>query len=84
LWREQLRIQRDAEKKRCIDFEANRRSIPYSKEINYPKTEEISHGGIKKMKSPMDSAINKLLDQVALISTEQTTLSEALKSCETP
>ncbi|MEN6307710.1 MAG: hypothetical protein ABFD91_08140 [Anaerohalosphaeraceae bacterium] len=84
-WVEQLRIKHEAEKEEMeLILEANRRSIPYSKEINYPRNwKEISKRReqlLQEQMSPADAAVNKLLDQVVNLAalTPETTLEEAI------
>lgn len=84
-WVEQLRIKHEAEKEEMeLILETNRRSIPYSKEINYPRNwKEISkrrEQALQEQMSPADAAVNKLLDQSVNLSalTPETTLQEAI------
>jgi type II secretory pathway component GspD/PulD (secretin)/tetratricopeptide (TPR) repeat protein len=85
-WIEQLRIKKESEKEEMntIMYALNQ-SIPYSKEINYPRNwKEISERRDKlkeEMKSPADAVINKLLDQAVNLTalTQETTLREAIE-----
>ncbi|MBM4104179.1 MAG: hypothetical protein FJ263_09060, partial [Planctomycetes bacterium] len=83
-WREQISVQRKSDKEEMeLLLEANRQSIPYSKEYNYPRDwKDITEKRKKEPeRSPVDAAINKQLDQIVDLSTltETTPFGEAIE-----
>lgn len=85
-YREQLEIQKKSnEEELKLLIEADRRSIPWAKEINFAKdwkefTARREEEGLGKM-SAEDQAINEMLDKTVDLSmlTEETTLEEAIE-----
>lgn len=85
-YREQLEIQKKSnEEELKLLIEADRRSIPWAKEINFAKdwkefTARREEEGLGKM-SAEDQAVNEMLDKTVDLSmlTEETTLEEAIE-----
>jgi len=82
---EQRRVQEEIEREEMeLLLETNRKTIPFSKEINYPRNwKEISarrEKALQEAKSPVDVAVNKQLDQSINLTmmTPDTTLEEAI------
>lgn len=82
---EYRRVQEEIDREEMdLLLEANRKNIPFSKDINYPRNwKEIAARREKAMdeaKSPVDVAVNKQLDQTINLSmiTPDTTLEEAI------
>jgi len=85
-YNEQRRIHEEANREELeLLLEADRRSIPFSKEMTYPRNwKEIAGRREELLKAgmdPADIAINELLDQVVDLSglTETTTFAEAIE-----
>jgi tetratricopeptide (TPR) repeat protein len=83
---EQRRIQEEANREELdLLLEADRRSIPFSKEMTYPRNwKEIASRReelLKKGMDPADIAVNELLNQTVDLSglTENTTFQEAIE-----
>ncbi len=82
---EQRRIQEEVEREEMeLLLETNRKTIPFSKEINYPRNwKEISARRdklLEETQNPVDVAVNKQLDQTINLTmlTPDTTLEEAI------
>ena len=82
---EQRRIQEETDREELeLLLEANRRSVPFSKEINYPRNwKEIAARREKALQeplSPADILVNKQLEQTIDLTmlTQETTLEEAI------
>lgn len=90
LWQEHRRVQAETDKEELeLLLEASRRSIPYSKEINYPKNwKEIAarrEQAVAETKDPLDAAVEQQLSEVVDLSvlSEEMTFQEALELLRT-
>lgn len=84
-YREQRRVQQEIEREEHeLLLEANRKLVPFSKEINYPKNwKDIAarrEEAVKEKMSPEDVLVNQQLDEKVNLSMlrEDTTLAEAI------